>query len=451
MTPIRETVFDLLLNAILQIGLFAIVAATFSRFVARVKAKYQYFFYLSIFLFCLAAPIFNMLWQVHPSEEASPTQQLPSQSGLGNHHNGWGWQGYSKEHRQFTLGPGVQSWVIGLWGLLILHRLVQLCRGTHRAFRLRKDSSLLSPAKVAAASRVIGAGNRIALLESAAIDDPVTIGVFRPAILLPSKLLPRLGEQELLAIFAHEYAHIRRRDFLLLIVCEFLSIPMAWHPGIRYLTSRISQARELACDDYAAACLGKRRSYANTLLHLASLCLSIPRANATVLGIFDGDNLETRIMMLTEKRLSLSRAGVLALTLAASITFGASAVLAHAMTLQATSESSNAAEKFAGTWHWMFNGKSFATMILAPKGSSFTGSITPSGIALDENGELSRADATDDPPSPVAKSSLQGSALHLTLADGMEFTVTLKDDMHAEIHPGGAPPNMKPIPAEKVR
>ena len=98
-----------------------------------------------------------------------------------------------------------------------------------------------------------------------------------------------------------------------------------------------------------------------------------------------------------------------------------------------------------------FNGKSFATMVLVPNGSSFTGSITKSGIALNENGELSRADPTDDAPSQIAKSSLEGSALHLTLADGMEFTVTLKDDLHAEIHPGEAPPNMKPIPAEKVR
>jgi beta-lactamase regulating signal transducer with metallopeptidase domain len=451
MNLIRETLFDVLLNAILQIGLFAILAAAFSRLVAKAKAKYQYFFYLSIFLFCLAAPIVNMLWQVQPSGKTPRMQQLPSPSGSGNHHSGWGWQGYPKGHRQFTLGAGVQSWMIGLWGMLILHRLVQLCCGTHRALRLRKESSLLSPAKVAAASRIIAAGNRIALLESAVIDDPVTIGVLRPAILLPSKLLPRLGDQELMAIFAHEYAHIRRGDFLLHILCEFLSIPMAWHPGIRYLTSRISQARELACDDYAAACLGKRRSYANTLLHLASLCLSLRRGNATVLGIFDGDNLETRIMMLTEKRLSLSRTGVLALTLAAGITFGASAVLAHAMTLQATSESSNIAQEFAGTWHWMFNGKSFATMVLVPNGSSFTGSITKSGIALDENGELSRADPTDDPPAQIAKSSLEGSALHLTLSDGMEFTVTLKDDMHAEIHPGVAPPNMKPIPAEKVR
>jgi beta-lactamase regulating signal transducer with metallopeptidase domain len=451
MNPIRETLFDLLLNAILQIGLFAIVAATLSRFVAKAKAKYQYFFYLSIFLFCLAAPIFNMSWQVHAGEEASRMQQLPSQSGFGNDHNGWGWQGHSREHRQFTLGPGVQSWMIALWGILILHRLVYFCRGIHRALQLRKDSSVLSLAKVVAASRIIDPGDRIALLESAAIDDPVTIGIFRPAILLPRKLLPQLGDQDLLAIFAHEYAHIRRGDFLLHVLSEFISIPMAWHPGIRYLRSRISQARELACDDFAAACLGKRRSYANTLLHLASLCLSIPRCNATVLGIFDGDNLETRIVMLTEKRLSLSRGGVIALILAASLTFGASAVLARAMTLQATSDSSNTAEKFAGTWHWMFNGKSFATMVLVPEGSSFTGSITESHIALDDNGELIRADPTDGAPSAIAKSWLEGSALHITLTNGMEFTVTLKDDMHAEIHPGGTPPNMKPIPAEKAR
>jgi hypothetical protein len=233
-----------------------------------------------------------------------------------------------------------------------------------------------------------------------------------------------------------------------------ISLPVAWHPGIRYLMSKISQTRELACDDYAAARLGKRRSYANTLLHLASLCLHVPRDNAAGLGIFDGDNLEARIMMLTEKTLSLSRAGVIGLALATSITFGASAALAHAMSLQASSEPSNAAEKFAGTWHWMFNGSSFSTMILVPDGSGFTGSVTPSRIALNDDGGLSRADPSEDSaPTPITKATLEGSALHITVGDGsepFEFIVTLKDETHAEIHPKGAPPNMKPIPAEKV-
>jgi hypothetical protein len=301
------------------------------------------------------------------------------------------------------------------------------------------------------ASQIIEPEHRVAVLESTAIEDPVTLGAFSPAILLPSKVLPDLGEQELSAVLAHEYGHIRRRDFAVHILCELISLPVAWHPGIGYLMSKISQTRELACDDYAAARLGKRRSYANTLLYLASLCLRVHRGNAAGLGIFDGDNLEARIMMLTEKRLSPSRASVVGLVLAMSITFSAGAVVAHSLSLQASSQPSNTAEKFAGTWHWMFDGRSFATMILVRSGSGFTGSVTGSQIALNDDGGLRQADPSDDrKPKPITKATLEGSALHITVADGFEFVVTLKDNTHAEIRPVGAPPNMKPIPVERI-
>ena len=451
MSPIHETLFDLLLNALLQISFFAIVAAVFSRLVAKARAKHQYSFYLTVLLFCLAAPVINTLWQSPSTVVAEKSQQqVPSDAG-GANHRFWSWQGHSKHHKQFTIAPGFQSWIVGIWGVLVLLRLTRFSQAVHRVHRLRRDASVLSPAQVGMASQIIEAKYRVALLESTAIDDPVTVGVFHPAILLPSKVLPDLGEQELSAILAHEYGHIRRRDFPVHILCELSSLPVAWHPGIGYLMSKISQTRELACDDYAAARLGKRRSYANTLLHLASLCLHVPRGNAAGLGIFDGDNLETRITMLTEKTLSLSRTGVMGLALATSTTFGAGAVLAHAMSLQARSEPSNTAEKFAGTWHWMFDGRSFATMILVRSGSGFTGSATPSRIALNDDGGLLRADPSEDStPKPITKARLEGSALHITVMDGFEFIVTLKDDTHAEIHPKGAPPNMKPIPAERV-
>jgi hypothetical protein len=302
------------------------------------------------------------------------------------------------------------------------------------------------------ASQIIESSYRVALLKSPAIDDPVTVGTFHPAIVLPSKLLPDLGEEELSAILAHEYGHIRRRDFPVHFLCELISLPVAWHPGIRYLKSKISQTRELACDDYAAARLGQRHSYANTLLHLASLSFHVARSNTVALGIFDGDNLETRVMMLTGQRLSLSRAGLIGLVLATSITFGAGAVLAHAMSLQTNSDPSTTTGTFAGTWHWMFEGRTFATMILVRSGSNFTGSVTESRIALKGDGSLLRADPSDDTtPKQITRATLEGSSLHITMADGFEFTVTKKDDTHAEIHPMGAPPNMKPISAEEVR
>jgi beta-lactamase regulating signal transducer with metallopeptidase domain len=459
MNLIRETVFDLVLNAFLQIGLFAIVTAVFSRFVAKARAKYQYVFYLAVFLFCLAAPVINTIWLSQPITGAGKSLPLVLPETRRPNLRFWGWHGHSEQHEPFTLGPEIQSWIVAIWGVLVLYRLVHFSRGVHRVNQLRRDASVLSPAEVEMASQIIEAKDRVALLESTGIDDPITVGVFHPVILLPSKVLPDLGEQELSAVLAHEYGHIRRKDFLAHILCELISLPVAWHPGIRYLMSKISQARELACDDYAAVRLGKRRLYARALLRLASLCLHTPRGNAAGLGIFDGENLETRIMMLTEKRLSLSRAGLIGLALATSITFGAGAVLAHAMSLQAGSASSNTApthpETLAGTWHWMFNGNSFATMILVRDGSGFTGSVTPSRIALNDDGGLSRADPSEDSaPSPITKAKLEGSALHVTVGDGnerIEFSVTLKDETHAEIHPKGAPPNMKPIPAEKVQ
>jgi hypothetical protein len=237
-------------------------------------------------------------------------------------------------------------------------------------------------------------------------------------------------------------------------LCQLTALPVAWHPGIQYLMSKISQTRELACDDYAAVRLGKRIVYARTLLRLASLCLQVPRSNAMGLGIFDGDNLEARIMMLTEKRTSLSRAGLIGLALATSFLFGSSTVLARAVSLQDVSASTNTAQMFAGTWHWMFHGQSFATMILVQNSSGITGSVTGSKIALDDDGELSRADPSDDSaPSRITKTKLEGNALHITVGDGnqpFEFLVTLKDATHAEIHPIGAPPNMKPIQAERA-
>jgi hypothetical protein len=100
----------------------------------------------------------------------------------------------------------------------------------------------------------------------------------------------------------------------------------------------------------------------------------------------------------------------------------------------------------------MFKGRSFSTMILTPDGTGFSGSVTGSKIALDDQGYLSKADPSDDStPSQITKAVREGSALHVTVGDGFEFLVTLKDDRHAEIHPVGAPANMKPISAEKVQ
>ncbi|MEG9438865.1 M56 family metallopeptidase [Edaphobacter sp. HDX4] len=451
MNAIREALFDLLFNAFLQIASFAVVAAAFSPLIAKAKAKYQHLFYLGVLALSLAIPVSNTFWHTRPSVIA----ERPSQDALhkASSLNGafWIWKGNSKAQLQFELGAGVESAIVAIWGAFVLYQLIHFGRGVRRVHRLRRDASPLSSAEIGMARSVV-TSPRVAFLKSTDIDDPVAVGVLHPAIILPAKLIPALRTHELLAVFAHEYAHVRRGDFFVHILCVVLSSPVAIHPGIRYLMSKISQTRELACDEHAACQLGKGHLYARTLLRLASLCLHAPRGNALELGIFDGDNLEDRIMMLTNKRNPLSPAGLFGLVLAITLTFGSGVVIARATSRQTTSPSSDAAHGFAGTWHWMFQGKSFATMTLARRGSGFTGSVTESRIALNDEGGLSNADPSDDTtPKQIAEATLEGSALHVKVVDGFEFTVTLTDDGHAEIHPGGAPPNMKPILADRAQ
>ena len=152
-----------------------------------------------------------------------------------------------------------------------------------------------------------------------------------------------------------------------------------------------------------------------------------------------------------EKIRSLLPPKVIGLALAASILFGAGAGIALALDPQTSSESSSAPKSFAGTWHWIFDGRSFATMTLILTKAGLTGTVTTSRIKLNEDGSLLRADPGEDPtPEVIEKATWEGSALRIKVADGFQFVLTLKDAIHAEIQPVSAPANMKPIQAEKV-
>lgn len=155
-------------------------------------------------------------------------------------------------------------------------------------------------------------------------------------------------------------------------------------------------------------------------------------------------------MRLAMKNKSFSHAALLGSVLAIGATFGSGAVFARAMSQQ-TAGSSEDVQLFAGTWNWMFQGKRFATMTLIRSGCGFRGTVTESRIALNDDGTLKMADPSDDKkPKQITKAELDGAALRVTVADGFEFTMSLKNTTHAEVLPGGSPPNMKPIPLERT-
>jgi hypothetical protein len=130
------------------------------------------------------------------------------------------------------------------------------------------------------------------------------VGFFKPLIILPETLLQATPSEELTSALCHEMAHVRRRDYLLNLICEFLFLPLAFHPAAWLLKRRIEETRELACDETAVGRLLSATAYARSLISLAQSIAPLASALRPryTLGVFDANILEERIMRLLDKR-----------------------------------------------------------------------------------------------------------------------------------------------------
>ncbi|MGH9587140.1 MAG: M56 family metallopeptidase, partial [Acidobacteriaceae bacterium] len=140
---------------------------------------------------------------------------------------------------------------------------------------------------------------------SSRISGPVTMGFSRKLILLPVDMASSLPESEIRAVIAHEFAHIRRNDFLKNVIYEVLALPVSYHPLFWFTRERVTESREIVCDEIAAGISG-RRQYARSLLRLASLLVEgMPVRTPHAIGIFDANTFERRVMKLSEKRIQI--------------------------------------------------------------------------------------------------------------------------------------------------
>lgn len=183
---------------------------------------------------------------------------------------------------------------------------------------------------------------------SISISGPVTIGFSQKLVLLPASMASILPESDLQTIIAHEFAHMRRNDFAKNLLYELLALPITYHPLAWLTRERITESREILCDQMASE-LGSRTQYARSLLRLASMLVNgTPARSPHAIGIFDTRKFERRIMKLTEKQSKIPALRRLA-TLAACVAFAlatcGSALALSMNVIPSESTSSNGPEK----------------------------------------------------------------------------------------------------------
>jgi TonB family protein len=224
-------------------------------------------------------------------------------------------------HVSVVMGPGTAfgslhfpAWLLA--AVAIAYALVTLWFAARfawrwqkiRALRLESTEATLAPAAAQHWQRCAQAFglHQASVAASSRIFGPVTIGITRKLVLLPATMLAALPETEIQAAIAHEFAHMRRNDFLKNLAYELLALPVAFHPLFRLTREHIMESREMICDQMAAQVAGQAgdpHQYARSLLRLASLLVQgMPTRTPQAIGIFDSTTFERRVMRLTEKQ-----------------------------------------------------------------------------------------------------------------------------------------------------
>ncbi|MEM1320793.1 MAG: M56 family metallopeptidase [Bacteroidota bacterium] len=144
-------------------------------------------------------------------------------------------------------------WISCLWAfgfLLCSIRYVTALRFTRR---LRAEGLQDPPAmwqeQFRQLLRQIGISSSTQLKESSKVQTPLTLGFFKPIVLVPIGFFNQLPPEQVEAILLHELAHIQRHDYLFNLIQIAIKTLFFYHPGIRYISNCIDAEREYACDD----------------------------------------------------------------------------------------------------------------------------------------------------------------------------------------------------------
>lgn len=184
----------------------------------------------------------------------------------------------TEAHAARLLNPGVTAQ--GRWGLLlpVVWALgaslmsLRLLGGFVEVQRWKRVAEPLGAALTTRfdALRVRLGVRAVRLAGLAQLDSPLTVGFWKPVVLVPLSALTAVPVDSLELLLAHELVHVRRCDALfnsLQLVAEAL---LFFHPALWWVSACAREEREYACDEVVVRELGVRRQYAEALLALES-------------------------------------------------------------------------------------------------------------------------------------------------------------------------------------
>jgi beta-lactamase regulating signal transducer with metallopeptidase domain len=178
------------------------------------------------------------------------------------------------------LAPGAHliaapTWLPWLWFAGVVPMLRRLVGGGWMVRTLdRRVYEMPAPiwlARIDALRHAMGIRRDVAVRLLRGVGLPCSARVWRPVIWLPISMLTRLTAEQIEALLAHELAHIRRLDWIWNGLQRVIEALLFYQPCVWWLSRRIRQERENACDDLAVSACGDALVLAEALATLEQL------------------------------------------------------------------------------------------------------------------------------------------------------------------------------------
>ncbi len=100
------------------------------------------------------------------------------------------------------------------------------------------------------------------------VSSPVTIGFLKPVILVPLAAINHLTPQQVEAVLLHELSHIKRFDYFINLIINFIQTILYFNPFVKAFVKIVESEREKSCDNMVLQFQYNSHEYATALLAL---------------------------------------------------------------------------------------------------------------------------------------------------------------------------------------
>ncbi|TKB46662.1 M56 family metallopeptidase [Thalassotalea mangrovi] len=143
----------------------------------------------------------------------------------------------------------------------------------------------------------LGLSENITLLLSFNVSSPMTLGFFKPVVLLPAQLVTGLDEEQLKLVLLHELIHIKRHDYAVNLCQALVELMLFFHPAVHWIGRQIRLERECVCDQGVIQEYDNKLTYGRLIADLAEY----HRHNSALSIAANGGELTQRVQRLFNK------------------------------------------------------------------------------------------------------------------------------------------------------